>query len=90
MKIYISMNALPWEEFSISVPDPKEQGKTMQVRAASTATRAGFLPIFWSAEEAQRTFPGYPIQEGEVPDDWNPLVNRLKAGSESKAEEPSV
>jgi len=75
LKIYISMNALPWESFTMTLPDPQNDGNLVQVKAASNASRAGFLPLFWSAEEAEKTFPGYPIQQAEVPDDWNPWLN---------------
>jgi len=79
MKIYISMNALPWEEFSMNVQD--SDGKIQKIQASSTATRAGFLPIFWTKEEAEKTFPGFALQEGEVPDDWHPMINRLRQAS---------
>ena len=94
MKIYISMNALPWEHFTMTVPDPQNEGQTMQVKAASNGARAGFLPLFWSAEEAERTFPGFPIQQAEVPDDWNPWLNAriasLPAIIPAEVESPEV
>jgi hypothetical protein len=78
MKIYISMNALPWEEFSMTVPDPQNPGQVQKIQAHSNASRAGFLPIFWTKEEAEKTFPGFAIQEGEVPEDWHPMINKMR------------
>lgn len=82
MKIYISMNALPWESFSVSVPNPNQAEQNMQVTAASDAVRAGFLPIFWSADDAQKVFPDCGVQEAEVPDDWNPWRNAQQPAAE--------
>ena len=81
MKIYVSMNALPWEEFVVTAPDPRDASQNIQVKASSNASRAGFIPLFWSAEEAEATFPGLPVQEVEVSDDWNPWLNASKAAA---------
>lgn len=87
MKIYIVMNALPWESFTVNLPDPQNEGQVIPVRAESNANRAGFLPVFWSVEEAERTFPGFGIQQAEVDDNWNPWLNAQKEVSAAPAEE---
>jgi hypothetical protein len=74
MKVYAVFNAIPWEHFSVSVPNPNTD-EISRVHAASNATHAGFLPLFWSKEDAEKAFPDYPVQEAEVSDDWNPWFN---------------
>lgn len=85
MKIYVSMNPLPWEQFSMKIPDPATPGETLTIQAHSSASRAGFLPIFWSQEEAEATFPDVAWQAAEVADDWHPMINRLRNQAEAAA-----
>lgn len=86
MKIYVSMNPMPWEKFSMQIQNPADPKEPLTVQARSSATRAGFLPIFWTQEEAERTFPGVTWQAAEVSDDWHPMLNQLKAHSVAVAE----
>ena len=79
MKIYVSMNPLPWESFTMNIPNPTDSNEPLTIQAHSSATRAGFLPIFWTQEEAEKTFPDVPCQAAEVPDDWHPMLNRMRA-----------
>lgn len=93
MKIYVSMNPLPWEQFSMKIPDPANPGESLTIQAHSSANRAGFLPIFWTQEEAEATFPDVAWQAAEVADDWHPMINRLRgqqtAAISVDASEPS-
>lgn len=86
MNIYVCLNALPWEEFKITIPDPTDASKTVQIQANSSAINAGFLPLFWSEEQAKATFPGHVIQVAEVPDDWHPMLNRMREEAAKTAE----
>lgn len=86
MKIYVAMNALPWEKFTIAVPDPtKDDGSLVQVKAASSPTRAGFLPIFWRKEDALKAFPDATVAEAEVPDDWHPMLNQMQDAAKNQS-----
>jgi hypothetical protein len=77
MKVYVSMNALPWEQFTVNVPGP--DGQPQNVRAESNSVNAGFLPIFWTKEAAEAAFPGHPISEADVADDWHPSLKQAAA-----------
>lgn len=79
MKVYVCLNALPWEEFKLTIQDPTDATKTTQIQAHSSATNAGFLPLFWSEEQAKATFPGHAVQVADVADDWHPMLNRMRA-----------
>lgn len=74
MKIYVAMNAVPWERFSVTTEDK------ITISAQSNEEQAGFLPIFWSREQAERHYPGVDVSEAEVSDDWNPWLNEQKNG----------
>ena len=87
MKIYVSMNPLPWEQFSMNIPNTDGSGEPLLIKAHSSATRAGFLPIFWTQEEAEKTFPDVPWQAAEVADDWHPMLNRLRENVEAQQAE---
>ncbi len=69
MRVYVLMHPLPWEQFHMTVTDA--EGNPVKVSAKSDATSAGFLPIFWNKEDAERLFPGVTIQEAEVDDNWH-------------------
>lgn len=90
MKIYVSMHPLPWEQFSMKIPDPAKPGGTLTIQAHSSASRAGFLPIFWSQEEAEATFPDVAWQAAEVADDWHPMINRLRNQAEANADASAI
>lgn len=75
MKIYVVLNALPWEEFTITVTDNNE---SKIVRAASNEKCAGFMPIYWSEEAAREAFPSCQITSADVADDWHPMVRQAQ------------
>ena len=70
MKIYVALEALPWESFTVEAVDA--EGVQSIVTAHSTDTLAGYLPVFWSEEAAKTVFPNAQIQEVEIADDWHP------------------
>jgi hypothetical protein len=74
MKIYVALHATPWEKFSIAFQDPEHPEKTHTVKASSNDVQAGFLPLFWRKEDAEKAFPDVEIQEAEVNDNWHPVI----------------
>jgi hypothetical protein len=89
MQVYIALEALPWESFSVEASD--DEGRAAQVQARSTASMAGFLPIYWSEAAAKAALPHAKVQEIDVPDDWHPFVRSGSfAPAEPSAEEASV
>lgn len=76
MKIVVALEALPWESFKIGVKDA--EGNEGSVQAHSTASLAGFLPIYWSEAAAKAALPHATVQEIEVADDWHPMLEVMR------------
>lgn len=74
MKVYIALEALPWESFAVEASN--EDGVGAKVQARSNASMAGFLPIYWSMEASKAALPSANVQEIDVPDDWHPFARQ--------------
>jgi len=69
-KVFLAMNALPWERLTIQDGPPQPDGTVKKVTAHGDYFNAGFLPVYWSEEAAQKANPGAKIQEAGVGDEW--------------------
>ena len=88
MKVVVALDALPWEAFKIGVTNA--EGEQGHVQARSTASMAGFLPIYWSEEAGKAARPNAQFQEIEVADDWHPMIEALRKSAEAATEEKSA
>lgn len=92
MQVYIALEALPWESFSVEASD--DEGRAAKVQARSSASMAGFLPLYWSEAAAKAALPNAAVQAIDVPDDWHPFVRSGSfapaASAEPSAEEAGV
>jgi hypothetical protein len=68
-KVYVAMNALPWNSLDVAIGRTPE-GQVHTVKAAGDDRNAGFLPIYWSREAAEAANPGSAITEAMVADSW--------------------
>lgn len=68
-KIYIAMNAIPWESLAVAIGKTPE-GEIHSVKASGDEENAGFLAVYWTREAAERAHPDIEIKEGEVGDNW--------------------
>jgi hypothetical protein len=79
MKVYVALDALPWESFKIEATGADGQKGTVQ--AKSSASMAGYLPVFWSEAAAKAALPHASVQELDIADDWHPMINALRSAS---------
>ena len=75
MKVYVAMQAVPWEDVQIQIEE-----RTIQMN--SDTVKAGYMPLFWSEEAARTAHPNAEIVSGDVPDDWHPFLRLGKPSPE--------